>query len=60
MINLLAFFASLQLALATTMGALLGFAICLPHKDEGIPLSALPKDTTSKLAGLFSTIFFLC
>ena len=22
-----------------------GHAICLPHKDEGIPLSALPKDT---------------
>ena len=33
-------------------------AICLPHKGRGIPLSALPKDTTSKLAGLFSTLSF--
>ena len=36
----------------------LGFSIwttCLPHKAGGIPLSALPKDTTSELAGLFST-----
>ena len=31
------------------------WATCLPHKGGGIPLSALPKDTTSKLAGLFST-----
>ena len=29
-------------------------AICLPHKDKGVPFSALPKDTTSELAGLFS------
>ena len=28
---------------------------CLPHKGGGVPLSALPKDTTSELAGLFST-----
>ena len=33
-----------------------GPATCLPHKDGGIPLSALPKDTTSKLGGLFSTL----
>ena len=32
-----------------------GHAICLSHIDEGIPLSALRKYTTSKLAGLFST-----
>ena len=32
----------------------LALTTCLPHKDRGIPLSALPKDTTSKLAGLFS------
>ena len=32
------------------------YATCLPHKDEGIPLTVLPKDTTSKLAGLFSTL----
>ena len=31
------------------------WATCLPHKGGGVPLSALPKDTTSKLAGLFST-----
>ena len=33
-----------------------GRATCLPHKGVGVPLSALPKDTTSKLAGLFSTL----
>ena len=31
------------------------WATCLSHKGGGIPLSALPKDTTSELAGLFST-----
>ena len=33
-------------------------AICLPHQDGGIPLSAFPNGTTSKLAGLFSTLSF--
>jgi len=28
-------------------------AICLPLKGEGVPLSTLPKLTTSKLAGSF-------
>ena len=32
------------------------YVTCLPHKDRGVPLSALPKDTTNKLAGLFSTL----
>ena len=36
------------------------WATCLPHKDGGIPLSALPKDTTSELAGLFSTTSHKC
>ena len=36
------------------------WATCLPHKGGGIPLSALPKDTTSKLAGLFSTTSHKC
>ena len=31
------------------------WATCLPHKGGGILLSALPKDTASELAGLFST-----
>ena len=31
-------------------------AICLPHQDGEIPLSAFPNGTTSKLAGLFSTL----
>ena len=31
------------------------WATCPPHKGGGIPLSASPKDTTSELAGLFST-----
>ena len=41
---------------ATTTGKLLGPTTCLPHKDGGVPLSVLPMDTTSKLAGLFSTL----
>ena len=36
------------------------WATCLPHKGRGIPLSALPKDTTSELAGLFSTTSHKC
>ena len=31
------------------------WATCFPHKDGNVPLSALPKDTTSELASLFST-----
>ena len=31
------------------------WATCLPHKSGGVPLSALSKDTTTELAGLFST-----
>ena len=31
------------------------WATCLPDKGGGVPLSVLPKDTTSELAGLFST-----
>ena len=31
------------------------WATCLPHKRGGVTLSALPQDTTSELAGLFST-----
>ena len=45
---------------ATTTGRLLVPTTCLPHKDGGIPLSALPKHTTSKLAGLFSTLSLFC
>ena len=33
-------------------------AICLPHHDGGIPLSAFPNGTTSELSGLFSTLSF--
>ena len=44
---------------ATTTGRLLGHTICLPHKKAGFPISVSPKDTTSKLAGLFSTLFLL-
>ena len=36
------------------------WATCLPHKGGGIPLSALPKNTTSELAGLFSTTSHKC
>ena len=36
------------------------WATCLPHKGGGVPLSTLPKDTTSKLTGLFSTTSSKC
>ena len=36
------------------------WATCLPHKGGRIPLSALPKDTTSELAGLFSRTSHKC
>ena len=36
------------------------WATCLPHKGGGVPLSALSKVTTSKLAGLFSTFSPKC
>ena len=36
------------------------WATCFPHKGGGVPLSALPKDTTSELAGLFSTTSHKC
>ena len=36
------------------------WATCFQHKGGGVPLSALPKDTTSELAGLFSTTFPKC
>ena len=32
----------------------------LPHKDGGVPLSNLPKNTTSELAGFFFTLPFPC
>ena len=32
------------------------WATCLPHKGGGVPLSAMPKDTPSELADLFSTV----
>ena len=31
-------------------------ATCLLHEGGGVPLSVLPKDTTSELAGSFSTL----
>ena len=33
---------------------------CLSHKGGGVPFSALPKDTTSEPAGLFSTTSLKC
>ena len=33
-----------------------GYATCLPHKDGGVSVSALPKDTINRLSGLFSTL----
>ena len=41
-------------------GRLLGPTTCLPHKDGDISLIVLPKDTTSKLAGLLSTLSQFC
>ena len=51
-----ALFAGLQFNWVTTTGRLLGPATCLPHKDGDNSLNVFPKDTTSKLAGLFSTL----
>ena len=53
-------FARLSSDWTTTTGRLLGPATCLPYEDGGIPLSALPKDTASKLACLFSTLLLVC
>ena len=36
------------------------WAIYLPHKSGGVPLNASFKDTTSELAGLFSTTSSKC
>ena len=36
------------------------FPKCLPHKKLGVQLSAIHKDTTSELGGLFSTISHKC
>ena len=33
-----------------------GCATCLPHRDGDIPLNDLPRNTTKKLAGMFSTL----
>ena len=55
-VNAHSLFASLQLGWAATTGRLLGPTTCLPREDGGIPLSALIKDTASKLASLFSTL----
>ena len=49
-------FACLSSYWAITTGKLLGPTTCLPHENGDMPLSALPKDTTSNLAGLFSTL----
>ena len=51
-----ALFGGLQLDWASTTCGRLAPSTCLPHKGGGMPLNALPKDTTSKLAGLFFTI----
>ena len=34
--------------------------LCLPHEDGGMLLSVLPRDTTSKVTGFFSTLFLPC
>ena len=36
-----------------------GYATCQPHKGGGVPLSALPKDTTSELAGLSKVLVII-
>ena len=55
-----ALFACLSSHWATTTSRLLGPTICPPRKNGGVPLNALAKDTTSKLAGLFSTLSLMC
>ena len=44
---LLILFTSFKLDWAATICKLLGLVTCLPHKDGGILLIVLPKDTTS-------------
>ena len=51
---------SLRVYGTTTTGRLLDATTCLPHKDRSIPLSVLPKDLKSKLAGLFSILSLFC
>ena len=34
---------------------MVGFSLALLHKDRGLPLWVLPKDTKSELGGLFFT-----
>ena len=41
---------------ATTTGRLFGPTTCLPHGDGDIPLSILPKDTTTKFSRLLFTL----
>ena len=41
-------------------GKLIDLSTCLHHKDGGIPLSALPKDTTSKVPGFLFTLSLSC
>ena len=52
-------FPSLLLDWATTTGRLLG-PVTYRHKDGGIPLNVLSKDTTSEHAGLFFTLPLSC
>ena len=40
--------------MVTMTGRLCGPTTHLPHKDGGVSLSVLPKDTTSKLAGFYT------
>ena len=56
----LAFVARLQLDWVITTGRLLGPTAFLPHKDQCISLSVLPKNITKELAGSFSTLLLLC
>ena len=45
-------------ALALSLGLqVFGYTGATNRKDGGIPLNVLSKDTTSNLAGLFSTLF---
>ena len=54
-----ALFAGLISDWATTKGKLL-YPPSLPHKDDDISLSTLPKNTTSELAGFFLHAILSC
>ena len=53
-------FACLLSDWVTTTGRVLGHATCLPHKDGGMSLNALPKDTSKQACQLVLYTIPMC